>query len=35
MLGEACLLIVTEMIFKGMQIYCLVGSLKVVTLGTC
>ena len=34
-LGEACLLIVTELIFKGMQIYCLVGSLKIVTLWSC
>lgn len=31
MLGEVRLLIVTEIIFKGMWIYGLVGSLKVVT----
>lgn len=31
MLGEACLLSVTEILFKGMWIYGLVGSLKVVT----
>lgn len=31
MLGEACLLSVTEIVFKGMWIYGLVGALKGVT----
>lgn len=30
MLEEACLLSVTEIVFKGMWIYGLVGSLKVI-----
>lgn len=35
MLGGACLLIVTKIIFKGSYIYCLVRSLKVVPLWSC